>query len=64
MTDAAANLLHRTLLITLYSTGMRRAELTRLKASDIDSQRMVIHIRQGKGSKDRDVPLSPKFPAP
>ena len=56
-----ANLLHRTLLMTLYSTGMRRAELTRLKVSDIDRERMVIHIRQGKGGKDRDVPLSPKL---
>ena len=34
---------------------------TRLKVSDIDSERMVIHIRQGKGGKDRDVPLSPKL---
>jgi len=61
MIDAATTLLHRTLLMTLYSTGMRRAEIIRLKVSDIDSQRMVIHIRQGKGSKDRDVPLSPKL---
>ena len=49
------------MLMTLYATGMRRAELRRLKVSDIDSQRMVIHIRQGKGGKDRDVPLSPKL---
>ena len=48
------------MLITLYSTGMRRAELCRLKVEDIDSTRMLIHIRQGKGGKDRDVPLSPK----
>jgi len=61
MLDAATTLLHRTLLMTLYSTGMRRAEITRLKVGDIDSERMVIHIRQGKGSKDRDVPLSPKL---
>jgi len=59
MIDAATTLLHRTLLMTLYSTGMRRAELVSLKVSDIDSDRMVIHIRQGKGSRDRDVPLSP-----
>ena len=59
MIDAATTLLHRTLLMTLYSTGMRRAELASLKVGDIDSQRMVIHIRQGKGSRDRDVPLSP-----
>ena len=61
MINAATTLLHRTLLMTLYSTGMRRAELTRLKVTDIDSQRMVIHIKQGKGGKDRDVPLSPKL---
>jgi integrase/recombinase XerD len=56
MLDAATSLLHRTLLMTLYSTGMRRAELTRLKVSDIDSKRMMIHIQQGKGGKDREVP--------
>jgi len=61
MIDAATTLLHRTLLMTLYSTGMRRAEITRLKVNDIDSHRMVIHIRQGKGGKDRDVPLSPRL---
>jgi integrase/recombinase XerD len=59
--DAAANLMHRTILIVLYGTGIRRTEASRLKVSDIDSQRMVIHIRQGKGSRDRDVPLSPKL---
>lgn len=61
MIDAATTLLHRTLLMILYSTGMRRAEVASLKVSDIDSERMVIHIRQGKGSRDRDVPLSPKL---
>jgi integrase/recombinase XerD len=59
--DAAVNLMHRTILIILYGTGLRRTEVSRLKVSDIDSQRMVIHIRQGKGSRDRDVPLSPKL---
>jgi len=59
--DSAANLTHRAMLMTLYSTGLRRAELVHLKVSDIDSQRMVIHVHQGKGSKDRDVPLSPKL---
>jgi site-specific recombinase XerD len=43
----------------LYGTGMRRAELARLQLSDIDSRRMVIHIRGGKGRQDRDVMLSP-----
>ena len=61
MIDAATTLVHRTMLMTLYSTGMRRAELSRLMVGDIDSQRMVIHIRQGKGSKDRDVPLSARL---
>ena len=46
------------LLITLYATGARNSELTHLKISDIDSQRMVLHIRGGKGRKDRDVMLS------
>lgn len=59
--DAASNLCHRAMLMTLYSTGLRRSEMVRLKVSDIDSQRMVIHVHQGKGSKDRDVPLSPKL---
>jgi len=59
--DAALTPYHRTLLMTLYATGGRRAELTRLKVSDIDSQRMVIRIQGGKGRKDRDVMLSPKL---
>ncbi len=59
--DAAEMPFHRILLMTLYATGARRAEVARLKVSDIDSQRMVIHIRGGKGRKDRDVMLSPKL---
>jgi integrase/recombinase XerD len=59
--DAARTSYHRTLLMTLYATGVRRSELTHLKVSDIDSQRMVIHIQGGKGRKDRDVMLSPKL---
>ena len=59
--DAACNLYHRTLLMTLYSTAARRAELCRLKVQDIDSQRMMIRINQGKGGRDREVPLSPKL---
>ena len=58
--DSASNLYHRTLLMTLYSTGMRRSELCRLQVTNIDSQRMMIRIR-GKGNHDRDVPLSPKL---
>jgi integrase/recombinase XerD len=59
--DSASNLFHRTMLMTVYSTGMRRAEMCQLKVEDIDSDRMLIHIRQGKGRRDRDVPLSPKL---
>lgn len=53
--------LHRTLLMALYATGLRRAELSRLKVSDVDSQRMVIHVQGGNGRRDRDVLLSPKL---
>jgi integrase/recombinase XerD len=59
--DSASNLFHRAMLMTLYSTGMRRAELCHLKVEDIDSARMVLHIRKGKGGKDRDVPLCPRL---
>jgi site-specific recombinase XerD len=59
--DAAGNLQARTILMTLYSTGMRRSELVRLRVEDIDSERMVIHIRKGKGGKDRDVLLCPRL---
>ena len=47
--------------MTLYGTGLRREELCRLKVEDVDSKRMVIHVRQGKGNKDRDVTLSPRL---
>jgi integrase len=53
--------MHRTMLMTLYATGLRRAELCHLKVTDIDSERMVIHVHQGKGSRDRDVLLTPKL---
>jgi integrase/recombinase XerD len=59
--DAARSPYYRTILMTLYATGLRNAELTRLKVSDIDSQRMVIHVQGGKGSQDRDVMLSPRL---
>jgi integrase/recombinase XerD len=57
--DAAQTPFHRILLMTLYATGARRAEVAHLKISDIDSQRMVVHLQGGKGRKDRDVMLSP-----
>jgi integrase/recombinase XerD len=59
---SAKNLMHRAMLMTLYATGLRRSELCHLKVTDIDSQRMVIRVRQGKGVRDRDVLLSPKLP--
>jgi site-specific recombinase XerD len=59
--DSARNLMHRAILMTLYATGLRRAELCRLKVADIDSDRMMIHVREGKGGRDRDVLLSPKL---
>jgi integrase/recombinase XerD len=61
MIDAAPNLLYRTMLMTLYSTGMRRAELVQLTAADIDTELMLVHIHEGKGKRDRNVPLSPKL---
>ena len=59
--DSALTPYHRILLLTLYATGVRNAELTHLKVSDIDSKRMVIHIQGGKGRRDRDVMLSAKL---
>jgi site-specific recombinase XerD len=57
--NASDSLFQRTLLLMLYGTGMRRSELARLKIAHIDSQRMILHVVDGKGHKDRDLPLSP-----
>jgi site-specific recombinase XerD len=57
--EASSSLFQRALLMVLYGTGMRRAEVAQLKIADIDSQRMIIHVVDGKGHKDRDLPLSP-----
>ena len=57
--NAAGTLFRRTLLMTLYGTGMRRSELAHVKVGDIDSQRMTIRVVAGKRGKDRDLPLSP-----
>lgn len=59
--ESALTPFHRAILVTLYATGVRRAELANLKIADIDSQRMVIHVRGGKGRKDRDLMLSPNL---
>ena len=53
------NIKHRAILTTCYAAGLRVSEVTHLRVSDIDSKRMVIRIHQGKGKKDRMVPLSP-----
>lgn len=52
------NLKHRALLLTAYSAGLRVSELVNLRVRDIDSGRMLIHIHEGKGGKDRMVQLS------
>ena len=59
--ESASSSYHRVILMMLYGTGLRREELCRLKLTDIDSQRMVIHVRQGKGNRDREVTLSPRL---
>ena len=59
--ESTRNLFHRAMLMTLYATGVRRRELVQLEVRDIDSERMVVHVRQGKGNRDRDLPLSAKL---
>ena len=51
----------RTLVQTAYACGLRLEELLNLQVKDIDSSRMVLLVNQGKGSKDRQVPLSPRL---
>jgi site-specific recombinase XerD len=52
---------HRTILSVCYAAGLRIAEAVRLQVADIDSQRMVLRVTQGKGQKDRYVMLSPRL---
>jgi integrase/recombinase XerD len=58
---SAASGRDRLVVQVAYGCGLRLSELTHLRVSDIDSARMVIHVRQGKGAKDRLVPLSPRL---
>jgi site-specific recombinase XerD len=59
--DALKNPKHRAVLMTAYAGGLRLSEVARLRVENIDSACMVIHIRQGKAHKDRDVMLSPRL---
>jgi integrase/recombinase XerD len=59
--EAIPNLKHRAALMTAYAAGLRVSEVVALKLTDIDSQRMVIRVEQGKGCKDRYVMLSPRL---
>lgn len=52
------NIKHKTIISLAYSVGLRVSEIIDLKINDIDSKRMIINIYQGKGKKDRIVPLS------
>jgi site-specific recombinase XerD len=58
---AAHNGKRRTLLMTAYGTGLRVSELVALQIPDIDSDRMLVRVRQGKGGKDRYTPLSQRL---
>ncbi|ERI92174.1 site-specific recombinase, phage integrase family [Clostridiales bacterium oral taxon 876 str. F0540] len=56
--EKTINLKHRAILFLVYSAGLRVGEVVNLKISDIDSDRMLIHVKQGKGKKDRYTVLS------
>lgn len=56
---ATTHLKHRAMLATLSATGVRVSELCQLQGTDIDSKRLVIQVRQGKGQRDRLVMRSP-----
>lgn len=58
---AIKNFKHRAILMTAYAAGLRLSEVVALRAEDIDSRRMVLRVRQGKGHKDREVMLSPRL---
>lgn len=57
--NAASNIKSKAALSVAYGAGLRASEVCHLKVNDIDSERMVIHVEQGKGSRDRQAMLSP-----
>jgi integrase/recombinase XerD len=59
--SAAHNLKHRAILTTLSAAGLRVSARCQLQTTDIESARMVLRVRQGKGQHDRYVMLAPKF---
>lgn len=59
--EAAGNLKHKAALSVAYGAGLRASEVVQLKVSDIDSDRMIIRVEQGKGAKDRQAMLSPSL---
>ena len=59
MLDGTHNLKHWSILATFYATALRCRERQHLKVDDIDSKRMVLHVREGKGGVPRDIALSP-----
>src|SRR5262249_2005689 len=59
--EAITSLRHRAILMTAYAAGLPISEVLALPVDDTDTQLMVIRIRQGKGSKDRYVMLSPRL---
>jgi site-specific recombinase XerD len=59
--DSIHNIKHRAILMTAYAAGLRVSEATHLKVTDVDSQRMMLRVDQGKGQKDRYVMLSPRL---
>jgi site-specific recombinase XerD len=56
--EAAANLKHKAALSVAYGAGLRASEVVHLASTDIDSERMLIRVEEGKGSRDRHAMLS------
>ena len=58
--QAHQNIKHSTMLSLIYACGLRRSELLNVKPEDVDSNRGMLRVNQGKGKKDRMVPISEK----